>query len=149
MGKIEQTLRSEITRLARKEIRAAVDPLASDVRELKRTVRALTRTAAQLQKALDKVETAPEPQQAAPAVDADAAQAARLSPGLIKKLRKKLGVTQSQLAALLDSSPSTVAFWEQGRTRPKAATKARIVALRSLGRRDVEQMLAAKGDKAK
>ncbi len=144
MGKIEQTMRSEITRLARKEIRATVDPLARQVRELKRTVRALTGAVASLQKKADAVQAAPQTEPGAPPADAEAAKGARLSPGLIKKLRKKLGVTQSEFAALLDASPSTVAFWEQGRTKPKAETKARIVALRALSRREAAEKLAAK-----
>ena len=89
-------------------------------------------------KAARKAQGSPAPPMASPAEVGKA----RLSPGLIKKLRKKLGLTQAQLAALLDASPTTVAFWEQGRTRPKADTKAQIVALRKLGRRDVKQLLA-------
>ena len=141
MGKLEQTLRAEITRLARKEIRAAVEPLRRDVRGLKRTVRALSRTVEGIEKALDAARKARGA--AAPSMAATPAEAsrARLSPGLIKKLRKKLRVTQQEFAALLGASPSTVAFWEQGRTRPKAETKARIVALRKLGRNDVKQLL--------
>jgi DNA-binding transcriptional regulator YiaG len=142
MGKLEQAFRAEIARLSRKEIRAAVEPLRRDVRELRRTVRALSRTVDDLEKALKaarKTQASPAASLAAPPAEASRA---RLSPGLIKKLRKKLGITQQELAALLDASPSTVAFWEQGRTKPKAETKARIVALRALGRRDVKQLLA-------
>jgi DNA-binding transcriptional regulator YiaG len=143
MGKMEQTLREEITRLSRKEIRAAIDPLRREVRELKRTVRALSRTVEGLEKALKAARKAQgPPTPSSLAADPAEVSRARLSPGLIKKLRRKLGVTQQEFAALLDASPSTVAFWEQGRTRPKPETKARIVALRKLGRRDVKQLLA-------
>ena len=48
MGKMEQTLKSEITRLARKEMRVTYLPLVRDVRRLKRTVSALRRTVAVL-----------------------------------------------------------------------------------------------------
>ena len=48
MGKMEQTLKSEITRLAKKEMRATYLPLARDVRRLKRTVSALRKTVAVL-----------------------------------------------------------------------------------------------------
>ena len=41
MGKVEQTLKSEITRLAKKQVRANCLPLTRDVRRLKRTVSAL------------------------------------------------------------------------------------------------------------
>ena len=51
MGKIETAVKSEIARLAKKEIRAVCGPLARDVRELKRTVSRLRRTVASLEKA--------------------------------------------------------------------------------------------------
>ena len=44
MGKLEEALRSEIRRLARKEVRAACDPLAKQVRELRRQVAQLKKT---------------------------------------------------------------------------------------------------------
>ena len=50
MGKMEQTLKSEIIRLARKEMRATYLPLSRDVRQLKRSVSALRKTVAVLAK---------------------------------------------------------------------------------------------------
>ena len=91
MGKIEQTMRSEITRLACKEIRSAVDPLRREVRELKRAVRELTRTTASQQKTLAALQAAPAAKQTAPTAPVEAAKPARLSPRLIKKLREKRG----------------------------------------------------------
>jgi len=44
MGKREQTLKSEIARLAKKHVRTTCLPLARDVRGLKRTVSALRKT---------------------------------------------------------------------------------------------------------
>jgi hypothetical protein len=50
MSKIETVVKSEIVRLARKEIRAVCGPLVRDVRELKRTVSRLRRVVASLKK---------------------------------------------------------------------------------------------------
>ena len=41
MGKMEQTLKAEITRLAKRQVRAMCLPLVRDVRRLKRTVSAV------------------------------------------------------------------------------------------------------------
>ncbi len=141
MGKLEQTLKSEITRLARKEVRSAVDPLARDVRALKKTARELSQKVKQLEKLAQSVEVA-KPQPSIPTASQAEVKKARMSPGLIKKLRKRLGITQAELAVLLDAGLSTVALWEQGRTSPRPETRARLVALRKLGRRDVKQLLA-------
>ena len=61
MGKLEGTIKSEIVRLAKKEIRKTLIPLGRDVRSLKstvsrlrKTVLALGRLAAQQQKELKK-----------------------------------------------------------------------------------------------
>jgi len=45
MGKMEQTLKSELTRLAKKQRRATCLPLARDVRQLKQIVSALRKMA--------------------------------------------------------------------------------------------------------
>jgi len=144
MGKLEQVMRSEIGRLARKEVRATCVPLARQVRELKRAVSQLSKVVARLEK---RSGAAAENRPAAVAkleAPADEVAKARFSAGLVRKLRKRLGITQGELAALLDVSSTTVAFWEQGRNRPTEASKVGIVALRRLGRRDVKRLLESK-----
>ncbi len=142
MGKMEQVLRSEIGRLARKEIKAALAPLQKEVKQLKRRVARLSKAgagggaAAAAGPAAPPIELKADPEEVAKA---------RFSAGLIKKLRKRLGVTQAELATLMDVSPTTVAFWEQGRNRPTDASKVALVALRKLGRRDIKRLLEAKG----
>jgi len=147
MGKLEQTMRSEITRLARKEIRAICLPVAREVRKLKRTVSQLSRTV----KALEKLGSQLSEKHVAELARLEAPPAevkvARLSAGLIKKLRKRLGITQAELAGLLSVNPTTVAFWEQGRTRPAQDSKSALVALRKLGRREVQRILEEKAPK--
>lgn len=39
----------------------------------------------------------------------------------IRELRVETGLTQAQLAAALDCTPSTVYNWERGRNEPKAS----------------------------
>jgi DNA-binding transcriptional regulator YiaG len=149
MPKIEQVLKSEIIRLAKKQVRAASVPLARDVRELKRRVSQLSKTVV----ALDKMRAALEAKRAAGGVKLEVPEeqvkAARLSPLLIKKLRARLGLSQGQLACLVGVSGPAVAFWEQGRSRPQGQNRAALVALRGLGRREVKRMLAEKAEAGK
>jgi DNA-binding transcriptional regulator YiaG len=79
---------------------------------------------------------------AAETVAADRAPAARLSPKLIRSLRTRLGISQAELARLTGVSAVAVGTWESGRSRPRPESKARIVALRSLGRREVRRLLS-------
>jgi DNA-binding transcriptional regulator YiaG len=144
MGKMEQTIKSEIIRLAKKQLRATCVPLARDVRRLKRLVRELSKTVRPLKTLGAELEA----QRAAEMAELQAApeevKAARISPRLIKKLRSKLAISQGELAILVGVSPGAVAFWEQGNARPREQTKAALVALRKLGRRDVKKLLAEK-----
>jgi len=66
----------------------------------------------------------------------------RMSPRLIRTLRKRLGISQADLAKLVGVSTVAVGTWESGRSRPRAESKARIAALRSVGRREVKRLLA-------
>jgi len=145
VGKIEETMRAEISRLARKELRAEVDSLTRTVNELKQEVRALRRRVDALEKSRGVTPSAP-PVTVTESPDLqvteDEAASSRLSPNLIKKLRKKLNITQAELATLVGVTPGAVAFWEQGRSRPRDGHKRALVSLRQLGRRDVAAMLA-------
>ena len=144
MGKIEDVVRSEIVRLAQKEDRAACGPLAKQVRELKRTVSVLKRSVAAMQKTVAGLRGKAAAEKATLQAPAEEVKVARISPGLIKKLRTRLGLTQGKLAALCGVSLPAVTFWENGRSRPQGKNREAIVALRKLGKREVRKLLAEK-----
>ena len=140
------TVKSEITRLALREVRKATNPLRHDVRVLKGTlsqirksVIALERLAAQAEKRIQKEK----PQlQASP----EEVKASRLSPRLIKTLRKHLGISQKELATLAGVTSGAVAQWESGHFKPMETKKAILVGLRKLGRREVKELLDKETD---
>jgi DNA-binding transcriptional regulator YiaG len=149
MGKMEQTLKSEITRLAKKQLRATYLPLARDVRRLKRTVSALRKTVVVLSRLGAELQAERQTQRAKLAVAPEEVKAARLSPGLIKKLRARLGITQGELATLVGVSTSAVGSWEYGNAKPEGRNREALVALRRLGKREVQGILAAKAEEAR
>ena len=144
MGAMEQTFKSEIIRLARKQMRAAYLPLARDVRRLKRIVSALRRTVAPLKVLGTELQAQRTAEMALLQATPEEVKAARISPLLIRKLRRRLGISQGEMAALVGLSAGAVAFWEQGRSRPRGRGKEALVALRKLGRREVKTLLAQK-----
>jgi len=138
MGKLEAAIRAEVQRLARKEVRAQIEPLARQMRELRREIARVAKGGAA---------EAPAGEPAPPVelkADPKEVAKARFSAGLVKKLRKRLAITQNELATILNVSPTTVAFWEQGRNRPTDSSKEALVALRGMGRRDVKRILKAR-----
>lgn len=145
MPNIAQLLKDEIGRLARKEIRIAAEPLQEQLVELRKTVReqrksiaALHQRIAQLQalavSPTDKILETP---------DIENSRKIRLSPDSIKKHRKRLGLSQGQLGQLLNVSTNTIVRWEQGKSEPREAYRTGIAQLRTMGVRQVNQLLAA------
>jgi len=144
MGKIEQVVKSEVVRLVRKEMRATCVPLAREVRELKRAVATLQKAVAPLEKLGAQILAERTQKKAKLEAPREKVKTARLSPGLIKKLRTRLGLTQAELAMLVGVSGPAVAFWERGRSRPTGHSREALVALRGLGKREIKKILAEK-----
>ena len=149
MGKMEQTLKSEITRLAEKQVRATCLPLARDVLRLKRTVSALLKTVVVLSRLGTELQAEQQAQRAKLAVAPEEVKTARLSPLLIKKLRVRLSITQGELAMLVGVSSSAVGSWEYGNAKPEGHNREALVALRKLGKREMREILAAKAEEAR
>ncbi|MBM4340123.1 MAG: helix-turn-helix domain-containing protein [Deltaproteobacteria bacterium] len=143
MGKVEAIIKSEIVRLAKREMRKVTSPLKKDVWILKSTVSQLRKTVINLERfiALQKKERDKQPPlKAAP----EEVETSRLSPRLIRSLRKRLGLSQRNLARLAGVTPLTVYQWEGGVFKPKEEKKGVLVALRKLGRRDAKRLLEEK-----
>jgi DNA-binding transcriptional regulator YiaG len=144
MGKVGSIIKSEIIRLAKGEVRRVSIPLGKDVRLLKSTVSqlrksvlSLERFAAQEQKELSKREMRLE---ATP----EEIKQSRFSPRLLQSLRKRLGITQKELAILAGVSVGAAHLWETGKFRPKDNKMGVLVALRKLNRREVRELLNQK-----
>jgi DNA-binding transcriptional regulator YiaG len=147
MGKLEATIKSEIVRLAKREMRKTLVPLGRDVRvlksavsQLRKTVLALERFAAQQQKELKKRKI---PVEATP----EEVKKSRFSPALIRSLRRHLRITQKELAILTGVTVGAAHQWEIGKFKPKDEKKSVMVGLRKLGRRDVRKLLEEKTTK--
>lgn len=143
MSKLQDAMHAEIRRIARKEIRETMGSLGDDVRALRKDLRTLTRR-------LDKLEKVERPETRKRAVVKEQLlqpkatdRPTRLSGGLIRKLRKRLGISQSELADLLEVSASAVAAWEQDRVKPREETRQRIIALREATPAQVRETLQA------
>jgi DNA-binding transcriptional regulator YiaG len=144
MGKVGSIIKSEIIRLARGEMRRVSIPLGRDVRLLKKTVSqlrksvlSLERFAAHQQKELSKREIRLE-------APPEEIKHARFSPGLIQSLRRRLGITQKELAILAGVTVGAAHLWETGKFLPSGEKRGTIVALRKLHRREVRELLNQK-----
>jgi DNA-binding transcriptional regulator YiaG len=143
MGKLESTIKSEIERLAKREVRSTFRPLRKEVWELKLKLSNLFKNFSildRLAKEASKGKSTESKLEATP----EEVKASRLTPDRIRRLRNKLGISQRELGILTGASLGAVASWEKGKFRPKGETKTALVALRKIRKRDVRKMLAEK-----
>ena len=68
----------------------------------------------------------------------------RANGAMLKTLRKRLGISQIELALLLDSNPATINRWESGRVRLSRKSCEKIAKIRSLSASDARRLLQEK-----
>ena len=142
MAKIELAIKDAIHRGARRQLRLVTVPLRREVRRLRRMVSVLRRDVSALKDVASTWERAARATPWTAQVSEEAVKAARLSAGLIKKLRTRLGLSQAALARLAGVSPGAVVHWERGGVVPSGERRRALVGLRKLGRREVKRLLA-------
>jgi DNA-binding transcriptional regulator YiaG len=141
MAKIDSAIKSEITRLAKREVRSIYWPLKREAREMTITLSKLSRSFVVLNRwAKEQMHR----EEAKPKLDVtpDEVKASRLTPERIRNLRRKKGISQRELAILTGVTPGAVASWEKGKFKPQGEKKAALVALRKLKKREVKKLLA-------
>jgi len=132
MSTFATAFKSEITRLARHEVKLAVTPLLSTIRRQRVTIADLKHQLAGLSRRATK---SAEP--TVPGVTEKELKKARFSGKLIRSLRTKLGLTREQFGKLIGVTGYAVIPWETNECRPNALRQKAIVALRKMGKRKI------------
>ena len=140
MANIGTILKSEISRVSRKEVRGetqalkkSVSQYRSQIADLKRRMQALEQQVKRLGKATAK---------AAPAqAEQEESGNLRFSAKGLAAQRRRLGLSAASVAKLLGVSTLSVYKWESGKTRPRAKQIEAIATLRGMGKREVAQRL--------
>ncbi len=145
MSSFADQLKSEIARIARKEVRSETRVLKkantqyrADIAALKRRLQELERAVARLARGSGKAARSPESDE-----EASGAPGLRFRVAGFANLRKKLGLSAAEMGQLIGVSAQSVYHWETGKTRPRASQLAAISAVRKLGKREVTARLAA------
>jgi DNA-binding transcriptional regulator YiaG len=154
MTNIATVLKSEITRLARKQSRAEVDALKkqssahrSEIASLKRRVLDLEKAL----KALSKLQVQGSSRKADVASGSKGGEpqaALRFSAKGFASNRKRLGLSAAEFALLIGTTEQSIYAWEKGSTQPRAKYLQAIAALRGAGKREVAAQLDALKDGA-
>lgn len=141
MGKIEGTIKSEIVRLAKREIRKIAFPLSREIRSLKSVVSQMKKTFLEIEKFIVLQKKEWEKREIPLKASPEEVKLSRFSPRLIRSLRKRLNLTQRELALLTGVTVGAIHQWESGIFKPREEHKSMMVALRKLGRREVRRLL--------
>lgn len=142
MPNLSTVLKSEITRLARKEIKSAVDPLRKANAGYRRDIAELKRQVTQLQREAKAAAKSPKTR-----ADSNAELPGRtrfVAKGL-KSLRARLGLSAADFGRLVGASGQSIYNWETGKAVPRASQQASLAAVRGLGKRDAAKRLEALG----
>ena len=150
MPNLLKELKSEISRLARKEARQVVAPVQKASANCRGLIAGLRKQIAALQKEVAGLRRAmPKAEQALQAPQESQGRFWITGPG-VKTLRKRLGLTQAQFGKLAGVSVPTIVNWERvdGKVEiRRKATMARLQELKGKGKREVAAMMG-EGKKA-
>lgn len=145
MPNVTSVLKDEITRVARKAVKAELDALRNASASHRKEIAALKRTVATLQRGQASAEK--KRRRATAAVDGGETEASgsrvRFSAKGLKTLRVKLGLSASEFGRLAGASGQSIYNWESEKNAPRAQQIERIAALRGLGKREAKARLEA------
>ena len=131
-------MKEEITRLAKKEVKASTEPTRRAVAQFRRDIAELKRVVKSMERRLAALERQEKKRVGKPATP-DLAEGARFSPRWVRSHREKIGFSQADYAALVGVSPVTIYNWEHGKTKPGKEQVAELVSVRKLGKREAER----------
>ena len=140
MPNVASILKSEISRVARKEVRGETLALKKAVSAYRTEIAALKRRANAVEQLLRRLANGHSKASASPEVDQDISKFRFSAKGLASQ-RQRLGLSAEQCGLLLGASSQSVYNWEQGKTRPLARHLAAIAAVRGMSKKDATARL--------
>jgi DNA-binding transcriptional regulator YiaG len=140
MPNIAQALKEEISRVARKEVRAETESLKKNQSAQRHEIVALRKLVQELERKLRgfegrRVETSErKPEE-------ETGRVLRFSAKGFATRRQALGLSASDVGLLLGTSGQSIYAWETGKSHPRAKYLPAIAALRSLGKKEAAAVL--------
>ncbi len=142
MPNIASVLKSEFSRVARRELRGEILSLRksasgyrTDIAALKRRTQALEQQLRRLSRDVATAKSAPESE--------ESSGPRRFSAKGFASLRRRLGVSARELGLLIGASPQSIYNWEEGKTRPQSKHLSAVAELRGMGKRAVAARLSS------
>ena len=141
MPDIKSILTDEIRRLARKELRIAMQPLTAALADQKKRIAELEKLVKKLTAAEEQNELKNTCKPLIPEEDLPE-KTIRLTPELILKIRLRLQLSQADMAKLIGVTAVSICQWELGKSHPRLAQKKQLAAIRDMGKRELAKLMA-------
>ena len=142
MTNIASLLKAEMSRLARKEVRAQTTSLKKSVAMYRAEIAALKRRAQALELELRRLGKAQA--QAVPVeVRAQPSRKLRFTAKGLASQRRRLGLSALDIGLLVGASGQSIYNWEEGKAHPRAKHLPAIAALRTMGKKEASARLAS------
>ncbi|NWJ40469.1 MAG: helix-turn-helix transcriptional regulator [Geothrix sp.] len=142
MPNIASILKSEIMRLARKEIKSEIESLKNASAKQRTEIAALKRHVEQLERqSMRSIKAAARAK--GEEFQPSEGKQLRFSPKRFASMRKKLGLSAADLGLLIGVAAQTIYHWEAEKTRPRANQLKAIAEVRGMGKRQIKARLEA------
>lgn len=143
MPDIASTLKAEIARIARKEIRSETEDFKKASAQYRANITALRRRIDLLERQLKRASKQGPQTAEATAAEPEGGVKRRFSASRLAATRKKLSLSAADFGALIGVTGQSIYKWESGEARPRAKQLEAIASVRSLGKREVAERLQA------
>lgn len=142
MPNIQTLLKTEIARIARREVRAETERLKKSSTNYRSQIAALKRSVAALEKQLTRQRRGAAAAASGDEEEGEGQRGFRFSAKGLAAQRRRLGLSAREVALLLGVSSLSVYKWEQGKARPRAKQMEAISQLRRMGKREAAARLS-------
>ena len=143
MPNIANLLKSEIARVARKQVRAETQGLKQAIAPYRAQIADLKRRTRQLELQVNRLGRVAARSASAGSAETASERNLRFSAKGLAAQRKRLGLSAQAFGTLIGASGQSVYKWEEGKTRPRAKHLPVIASLRSIGKKEAAARLEA------
>jgi DNA-binding transcriptional regulator YiaG len=140
MPNIGTVLKSEISRVSRKEVRGETQALKKSISQYRSQIADLKRRMQALEQQVKRAGRGRE-RDGSPADTSEPSGNLRFSAKGLAAQRRRLGLSAASVARLLGVSALSIYKWESGKTRPRAKQIEAIARLRGMGKREAMKRL--------
>ena len=141
MSTFANQLKTEIARIAKKEIKQETPSLKKSSAQYRSDIAALKRRVSALESLVGKLSKhSPQPVKV---TDTNDSMPIRFRADGFASLKKKLSITAQEMGSLVGVTAQSILKWEHGKSKPRASQLQAIASVRKMGKRAVTERLEA------